>query len=158
MLVSGVLSSFVDRLTAKAADTEKYLDATVTSSDLAVSRFRQSGDAGMIARCRQMILNYAALNARVCAGQTMRLYTKSKGGGKSIKSRRRNDYLRTPARGYGPGSKAARWAEQAEQLSLSGEPEDDGDTQFDEDDLEDAQEAPEAPKRRAKTKKKKGGR
>lgn len=113
MLVSGVLSSFLDRMTAKAADVDKYLDATVTSSDLAVSRYRQSGDAGMIARCRQMILNYAALNARVCAGQTMRLYTKAKGGRKSIKSRRRNDYLRTPARGYGPGSKAARWAEQA---------------------------------------------
>lgn len=113
MLVSGVLSSFLDRMTAKAADVDKYLDATVTTSDLAVSRYRQSGDAGLIARCRQMILNYAALNARVCAGQTMRLYTKRKGGRKAIKSRRRNDYLRNPQRGYGPGSKAARWAEQA---------------------------------------------
>jgi HK97 family phage portal protein len=113
MLVSGVLSSFLERMTAKAVDADKYLDATVTTSDLAVSRYRQSGDAGLIARCRQMILNYAALNARVCAGQTMRLYTKSKRGRKSIKSRRRNDYLRNPQRGYGPGSKAARRAEQA---------------------------------------------
>jgi phage portal protein BeeE len=113
MLVSGVLSSFLERVTAKAADVDKYMDATVTSGDLAVSRYRQSGDAGLIVRCRQMILNYAALNARVCAGQTMRLYTKGKGGRKSVKSRRRNDYLRNPQRGYGPGSKAARWAEQA---------------------------------------------
>ncbi len=112
MLLSGVLGAALDRLTVKAATNQTYLDATVTTADLSGSRYKTSGDAALIARARQLVLTYASFNARQCAGSMLRLYAKNKSKGtKSVKGRRRNEYLRNPS--MGPGIKAARWADMA---------------------------------------------
>lgn len=109
-----MLGDFRGWLTSKAKRRVEsdWIPSTVRASD--VSPWGKTSDAAaLMARARSHVLIYAALNARMCSAETLRLYRKAgKASSAKVKDKRRNKWLH----GEGeckPGSKAVLWADAA---------------------------------------------
>jgi len=111
-------------LEGKAQTTdEKYMDATVSVGEINQGRWRgRNGDYSLVARATQLILTYATMNAT--AGSSVRMRLMAPAGSsyakkfhrRAIGCSKKNRYLRNPMKGYGPGTKAADWADKAGDL------------------------------------------
>lgn len=115
-----MLGKLIDLLTTKRqTDPDKWVHATVTSTDMHTRHGRLSiEDEALVRRCQQWVMVCARRNAIDCADQPLRLYTAKRSGGKTrawtrgVSSKPVNKYLRDAGTG-GPGTKAAMYAERS---------------------------------------------
>lgn len=102
---------------------EKYMEATVSVGEVNQGRWRgRNGDYALVARATQLVLTYSTMNATAASSVRMRLMA-PKGSSyakkfhrRAVKCAKQNKYLRNPAKGFGPGTKAADWADKAGDL------------------------------------------